>query len=91
MPLSERPVHRIIAEEFPEKKYSKSVYDMPKSSEVIGINLPVSTTKRIEYSSDPRLPPKLPVKSLVHHGNYNTANSSSSINTPGVNFMEKSS
>ena len=90
MPKPERPVKRIIANEFPGKTYSKSVYDMPLQSEVIGVNLPTSRTTQVEYGVDPRYPAKTLVNSLVGHVNHNTASTLSTVNTPTVNFLEKS-
>jgi hypothetical protein len=90
MPKPERPVNRIIADEFPEKTYSKSVYDMPLDRDVFRVNPPPSKTTTVNYGYDPRFPPKLPVNSFVGRVNYNTANTNAEINTPGVNFLEKS-
>lgn len=89
VPRPERPVSRIIADEFPGKTYSKSVYDMPLKSEVLGVNLPQSTTRTVETSIDPRFPPKTLVKGTVGAVNYNTASVDASVNTPGVSFLQK--
>lgn len=63
-----KPQKRIIADELPATTVSKSVYDLPQRKNVIQIDLPVSTSKTINYEIDPRTQLEPDVKGTKFHG-----------------------
>jgi hypothetical protein len=60
-----KPLPRVIANDLPPKTQSESALDIPKRQNVVQIDLPVSTTKTVSHSIDPRvqLAPDLTPKS----------------------------
>lgn len=62
---------RVIATNLPPKTYSPTAWDLPLRKDVVQTQIPASITRTIETSSDPRSPPKKPVKKVagtLYHG-----------------------
>ncbi len=62
---------RIIANEFPERTYSPTSFDLPLRKDVIQTQIPNSITRTFETRTDPRFPPKRAVstvKGVLFHG-----------------------
>lgn len=55
---------RIIANNYPEKTYTTTSFDNPKRQDVIQTTIPSMTTRTMEESIDPRIPPKRLVKTV---------------------------
>ena len=62
------PKRKVIADPLPDTTYSASAYDPPKRVNVIQIDLPVSTSKHVQYEIDPRTQLAPNVKGNTFHG-----------------------
>lgn len=64
--VAKPPGPRVIADDLPGTTFSKSVYELPQRKNVIQIDVPVSKTKTIESSYDPRLVLAPDTKQVMH-------------------------
>ncbi len=87
-----KPEHynRIIAEEYPSRTFSKSIYDAPLRNEVQQIDIPNQITKVVTEKIDPRLPLKQPVETFNGPLIHNTGSTDERIVHGLPSFLEKS-
>jgi hypothetical protein len=78
---------RIIANEFPLKTYSQTVFDLPLRKDVIQTQIPNSTTRTFETKIDPRFPRKGTVSKVNGILYHNTGSSASRINNGIESFF----
>jgi hypothetical protein len=66
---------RIIANNYPDKTYTQTSFDLPKRQDVVQTTIPSMTTRTVEESNDPRNPKKRLVKTVdgpVYHNTGST-------------------